>query len=74
MFALQPPLPQKGGPQKGGPPPGKNLRSFFSNFYCDFMMFYALILSGKGKTDHSKNIPLAKNTHSDANSVWLRQN
>ena len=37
-------------------------------------MFYALILSGKGKTDHSKNIPLAKNTHSDANSVWLRQN
>ena len=37
-------------------------------------MFYALILSSKGKTDHSKNIPLAKNTHSDANSVWLYQN
>ena len=46
-------------------PPGKNLRSFFCHFYCDFMMFYALILSGKGKTDHSKNIPLARNTHSD---------
>ena len=68
MFALQPPLPQKCGPQKCGPP-GKNLRSFLSNFYCDCMMFYALILSSKGKTGHSKNITLAKNAHSDANSV-----
>ena len=44
---------------------GARSARFLSNFYSDFMMFYALILSGKGKTDHSKNIPLARNTHSD---------